>query len=616
MYLKGIRNISFRKKMTLIFTVVCAFSTCVAGILYYKYAEKEIVDNFTANAQSLVSQLENTLDTRLEAVDRRAFAALTNSSFTRPLGDYLNAPDVKKEVVVSGEAANWLKDIRQAEPLVHSLMIYTDKGSWDDYITARNWDFVLEDSSFWPYFQEQDSEAIQWLPAMRDEIFQGGAQVIPYVRRFTTEYYRKQPAYLIIQLDQEVLLEVISGDSKRLGEILITDSEGSYIAGTIYSSEDELEKISRQNEGEEAQRYSRDMEYNGEAYLMCKGRVELNGWQIYILKSKTELLDSVKKLQKLILGLTAAMVAASMLIVAFLSRQMTFSLQRLAVQMNRMRNGEMDARYYYPYKDEVGSLAKTFNYMADEIEKSMKKQEEYIAVLKEERDFVEQVQKQKRKAELRALQAQINPHFLYNTLNTITWMASDKGVDEIRILSNALGRFFRISLSRGAEVIFLRDEIEHVRSYLMIQEIRYAERMHYEIEVPKELLSCTILKLVLQPLVENAIYHGIKEKEETGTIRIRVYMTEEMEKIPKICLEVEDDGKGFEDGKLEKINADLEKGISDSKEGYGIFNVNERLKLYYGAEYGLSYADREEGARAVLTIPMVRPMEENRCIKY
>lgn len=610
MRLNRIRNISFRKKMTLIFTIVCAFSTCAAGILYYQYAEREIVDNFTANAESLVSQLENTLDTRLEAVDRRAFAALTNSSFTQPLGDYLNAPDVKKEMVVAGEAANWLKDIRQAEPLVNSTIIYTEQRCFDDYIKARNWDFRFEESTFWDYFENSDSQAIQWMPTMEDEIFQGGDAVIPYVRRFTPGQDRRSPAYLIIQMDQKVLLEEITGDTKKLGEILITDSEGCYIAGTVDVSEEELMNLLGVSRKQENGTYSKDIEYNGESYLMCRGTVALNDWQIYILKSKTELLDSVRNLLRLILGLTVAMIAGSLLVVAFLSRQLTSSLQRLAVQMNRMRNGEMEARYYYPYKDEVGSLAKTFNYMADEIEKSMKKQEEYIAVLKEERDFVEQVQKQKRKAELRALQAQINPHFLYNTLNTITWLASDKGVDEIRILSNSLGRFFRISLSKGAEVISVWDEIEHVKSYLTIQGIRYSEMMRYEIDIPEEVWQCTILKLVLQPLVENSIYHGVKEKNGMCTIRIWARQIEGAHSEPCIQFIVEDDGIGISEERLESINRGMTEGSTDNREGYGIFNVNERIKLYYGAAYGLFYESREgEWTRAVLTIP-ARTQEE------
>lgn len=353
-----------------------------------------------------------------------------------------------------------------------------------------------------------------------------------------------------------------------------------------------------------------------ELYLMYKGVVSINDWQIYILKSKAELLDSVGRLRMLIIWLSVVMIAICLLIVLFLSRQMTSSLQRLALQMNRMRNGELEARYYYPYKDEIGSLAKSFNYMADQVEQSMKKQEEYIAVLKEERDFVEQAQKQKRKAELQALQAQINPHFLYNTLNTITWLASEQGMNEVRILSNALGKFFRIGLSRGAEVIPVKDELEHVKSYLTIQEIRYAEVMEYTLDVPEELWPCTILKLVLQPLVENSIYHGIKEKNGKGRIVLRAREEQSPDGSPQILFTVEDTGVGMSRDKVESINRALEIGTTEHSDGYGIFNVNERIKLYYGEGYGLHYESCEgEWTRATLTIPKCM-QEKDKCTEY
>lgn len=603
MWLNWLRNISFRRKMTLIFTIVCAFSTGIAGILYYGYAEREIINNFTANASSLVNQMENILDARLEAVDRRAFAALTNSSFTQPLGDYLSRPDTKKEVALRGEAANWLKDIRQAEPFVHSAFLWTDKGLFDDYTMARNWDFRFEDSPFCGYFQDPASDAIQWLPAMKDQVFRGDAAVLPYVRRFTIPGYRQSPSYLIIQLDQKALMEETAG-SGSLGEVVIADMKGNVIAGTTTVNEEALTALSEAKSWPLEEWGSRDMEWNGEDYLVCRGVVDINHWQIYILKSKKELLDSIRRLQWLILGLTAALIFGCMLLVAVLSRQMTGSLKRLAKQMNRVRGGEMDARYYYPYRDEVGSLTKSFNYMADEIEKAMKMQQEYIEILKQERDLMEQMQEQKRKAEFRALQAQINPHFLYNTLNTITWMASDKGVDEIRILSNSLGKFFRISLSRGAEIISVADELEHIKSYLAIQMIRYAQKLNYEICVPESLLSCRILKLVLQPLVENSIYHGIKEKEGMGRILVGAKLCDEGQGREVIRFWVEDNGMGFTAEKLAKINESLQKGDADSGDGYGIFNVNERIRLYYGQEYGLSYESIEgQWTRAVLTVP-------------
>lgn len=195
---KWLRDISFQKKMSLIFTVVCAFSTSVGGILYYQFAQREIVTNYKANAESLAVQLCYTLDARLQAVNRRAFAALTDTSFIQPLNDYMSAPDLKKEVILSGEAMYCLRDISLAEPLVYSTLVYTDKGIWSDFTRYRNWDFDFEKSAFGEIYQDSDAPAIQWLPTMQDEIFKDGDAVIPYVRRFSVGSGTSDYAYLII----------------------------------------------------------------------------------------------------------------------------------------------------------------------------------------------------------------------------------------------------------------------------------------------------------------------------------------------------------------------------------------------------------------------------------
>lgn len=590
MFSSKIRNISFRRKMTLLFAIVTTISVSGSGIAYYGFTQREIVDRFTENAESMVTQMENILNIRLETVDRKAFSALTNSSFIQPLNEYLNEPNLEREAAISSDAANWLKEIGQAEPLIHSVFLCTDQGYFDDYTKVRNWDFDFENSKIGQYFMGPDSQAVCWIPVMKDEIFADGEMVIPFVRRFTMERNWHRPAYLIIQLDERELISELAGNCESTEKILVLDSNENYICGTIYLSAQEI----------------KDAEKNGD-YLLYQRESRINGWKICLLKSRAELLNNVKRLRVLIVLLTCLFAGISWIVVAFLSRQMTFSLQKLSIQMNRMRQGEMEARYYYPYKDEVGNLARTFNYMADEIEKSMKKQEEYIALLQEEKEFTEMVQKQKRKAELRALQAQINPHFLYNTLNTITWMASEIGADEIRILSNSLGKFFRIGLSRGAESITVREEMEHIKSYLRIQEIRYSEIMEYEIELPKELEEYLVLKLVLQPLVENALYHGIKPKGGRNKILITGKKIEAENKTSLLIFEVKDTGVGIPTPDLEKINRGLKDGKKETKEGYGIYNVNERIKLYYGMEYGL-HLESVYGAwtSAVLTIPAKR----------
>jgi two-component system sensor histidine kinase YesM len=208
-----------------------------------------------------------------------------------------------------------------------------------------------------------------------------------------------------------------------------------------------------------------------------------------------------------------------------------------------------------------------------------------------------------KKAELRALQAQINPHFLYNTLDAIIWLAEDKKTDEVIEIVRALSSFFRISLSRGEDWITIGEEIERTRSYLTIQKKRYRDIMDYEIEMDKQVLDNTTLKMILQPLVENALYHGIKNKRNGGTIVVRATQKNQNE----VLLEVVDDGIGFTPEKLAQVQAKL---IDDSGEirlesGFGIDNVNKRIKLYYGKQYGLSITSKYHlGTCVTIVIPV------------
>jgi two-component system sensor histidine kinase YesM len=207
------------------------------------------------------------------------------------------------------------------------------------------------------------------------------------------------------------------------------------------------------------------------------------------------------------------------------------------------------------------------------------------------------------KAEFRALQAQINPHFLYNTLDTIVWMAEARKHEQVIEIVRALSSFFRIALSKGKDWISLRDEVEHTRSYLTIQKMRYRDILDYQIEVDEAVLNSTILKLTLQPLVENALYHGIKNKRNGGTITVRVRAHD----ADHVRLEVEDDGIGFTSARLEQIVAAMldETGEPKLKEaGFGIENVDRRIKLYYGRQYGVTIQSTYQiGTRVALVIP-------------
>lgn len=201
-----------------------------------------------------------------------------------------------------------------------------------------------------------------------------------------------------------------------------------------------------------------------------------------------------------------------------------------------------------------------------------------------------------RKAELALLQAQINPHFLYNTLDTIIWLIEMERYEKAVEMVTSLSGFFRSSLSKGRDIIALREEEQHVRSYLEIQQVRYKDILDYEIDVDPNLANYQIPKLTLQPLVENALYHGIKLKRGKGTILVKGYAKED-----DIYIEVTDTGAGMDEERLREVRRAIQK---EERVGFGLATVHERLQLLFGAEYGLAIESAlGEGTRVVARIP-------------
>lgn len=273
----------------------------------------------------------------------------------------------------------------------------------------------------------------------------------------------------------------------------------------------------------------------------------------------------------------------------FFTRSIVSPIRKLRMLMKRTQEGDLNVYFNNKYDDEIGELGTSFNTMIKEIKNLV--------------NLVQIEEKSKRKAEISVLQAQIKPHFLYNTLDTIHWMAKEhKATDIVEIISS-LTNLLRIGLNSGNESIKLKDEIKHVESYLMIQKVRYEDKLNYKIEVDDDILDYTVIKLILQPLVENAIYHGIKEKRGKGDITIFGKIEDN-----KIHLKVMDNGIGINKERLQEINGLLRKSsLASNKIGYGIFNVNERIRLNYGEEFGLVYSSQyNEGTTVDIWHPLLK----------
>ncbi len=228
--------------------------------------------------------------------------------------------------------------------------------------------------------------------------------------------------------------------------------------------------------------------------------------------------------------------------------------------------------------------------------------ESMVGHLKRQIDKNSEQEKQRRRTELALLQAQINPHFLYNTLDAIIWLIESGDMTESVTMVSSLSNYFRFSLSRGKNVITLEEEEQHIRSYLEIQQVRYRDLMEYEIDIQDQLKYFILPKLTLQPLVENALYHGIKNRRRKGFIRVTGRAQND-----KMILEVEDDGPGMTEGRLAEVRAYLADG---GHEGFGLRTVHQRIQILFGAEYGLTVESTADvGTKIIVTIPMLTAEE-------
>ncbi|HUX20098.1 MAG TPA: sensor histidine kinase [Spirochaetia bacterium] len=264
-------------------------------------------------------------------------------------------------------------------------------------------------------------------------------------------------------------------------------------------------------------------------------------------------------------------------VVLFLSVLISFRISKpikmLTSSMREVESGNFDIQVQIAATDEIGNLARTFNIMIAKIKELM------LQNVKEH--------DAKRRAELQALQAQINPHFLYNTLDSVVWMAEEQQHDGVVRMVSSLSKLLRHTISKGEEMITVLEEIEHIHNYLIIQKMRYRDKLDYIIEVDRSIYSHRVMKILLQPLVENSIYHGIKNKKGRGTVKVVG------KKIGgNILLQVIDDGVGFDAQEMERIinTSEEEAGEGDlDSTGVGVRNVNDRIKLYYGDGYGLNF---------------------------
>ena len=324
-------------------------------------------------------------------------------------------------------------------------------------------------------------------------------------------------------------------------------------------------------------------------FLITYCNIDNAGWTLINIVPIEELLKEIAVIKQVtLIGILVSFIICIMVALIFTIKVLS-PIKQVRKLMGKLEKEDFNVSMDLNGNDEIALLGRSFNKMSGRLRELIRE--------------VYQGQLKQKEAELIAIQAQINPHFLYNTLDTIYWMARIEKAFETSSLVGALSKLFRLSLNKGNKFTTVKNEVEHLKNYIIIQQKRYEDMIDFSFHVPDEVLDCKVIKLVLQPLVENAIYHGIEKKGEAGKIDISI-----AKKNDRLLYTITDDGNGVDE---KEINGLLKK-VGNNNRGFGIKNVNDRIKLCFGEDYGLRFhSSRDMGTRVIVTQPYIKENDKN-----
>lgn len=572
----GIRSIIF-----LYFTITAAAASIFIGLSLYTRMSGQVSETVMEENQILIDQVnrsvENYLKTVMKLSDSLYYSIIKNAD--------LSDPSV-------GERFNLLYENNMDQ--TDSIALFSADGELLESVPAlrvrNNLDVTRE--AWFSYTLDRTENQHFFLPQVQ-QIFESSSDqyhwVIPMTRVVEiTKGTDTVQGILLIHLNYTGLKLLLDGVTLgNEGYIYLIDGNGEI----IYHPRAQLIDSGLEHENNRAVSEYRDGIYQetfqGEERVITVKSVGYTGWKLIgVAPRQTVSLNSLKT-QLLVVFVAAFILFLMSLVNSYISSRITTPIRKLELSVNEIEKGNLNAKVDAEGSYEIRHLGQSVQNMAKQIQVLMA-------------DIVSEHEK-KRKQEFDTLQSQINPHFLYNTLDIIVWMIENEKPDQAVKAVTALARFFRISLSRGKSIITVKDELEHVRNYLMIQHMRFKNRFSYTIEAEDEVLELASLKLMLQPLVENAIYHGMEFMDGDGEIFISAWKEGE-----DLYLKVSDNGLGMTEEQVARLFSDTPHTGSSRGSGIGVKNVNERIRLYFGSEYGLSIeSEPDEGTVVTIHLPAV-----------
>lgn len=528
----------------------------VGGIVLVSQLQKQNINS----AKQLTQQISSSIDVHIQAYEQ-----LVNYIGYRITGGGLLDPSQRTQGAIH-RGAGMCEDISQAHPEVAGVLVVGP----DDFSVSTGMSRISRD----PYTQESWYKAAveaDGEPILISSVV--GRNIVTMETYSTDQVFSIAQALknsdgsiigvVLVDIRHDIIMSSI--EEARIGHngfVFIMDANHDVVYTPVNDVVYRIDPawLSDLQEGS----FVGDVQ--GEGYQVCYTSSPVTGWKTVAVYSVKEMTRGLTVLVGLLVFAVSVTCWVVLRVAVRTANSVTQPIAKLRYLMQKAENGNLNVRFKALYADEIGDLGRSFNHMIERIDGLMHR--------------VYEEQQYKREAELKILQEQIKPHFLYNTLDTISWMARDYDAEDIVRLVDALTNMFRVGLSKGNEIITVASEMQHVSNYLYIQKIRYQDKLNYHIDTPDDIKDYMVPKLILQPLVENAIYHGIKRKRGGGTIHIKGRIEQ-----GKLQFIVQDDGAGITSEQLAQLRQRLaESQEYGSQKSFGLPYIVQRLRLHYGSE--------------------------------
>lgn len=570
-----INDIRLQNKLVIIYVVTGLIPLIVLFVFAYCQMRNILMDRDLKSIKGTIEQSVTTVDGQIEVYDNLSNYITFNDTLSGVLSyDYKSTYEMYNQIVTTFDPM--LSSLKYFHNDINRVTIYVDKAIKHDTTIAP-----IEEIKDRPFYNSAaESTKIQWFV---DE----DSRTLVSARKMSTLDQLGILGIMYIDVDYDSMMSSFTGGLEQNCGMVVLDADGKVICSSdTFENNNTRYRLNSKKllsliDGAE---WDNDTCGNTEGYSVVKKESPVTGWTVYVYEPRKLVLRSANSMITMIVVAFVVAVAGAAAASIFTTGFITRRINKLKNSMAKVENGDFDAVINTQDKDEIGDLIHSFNSMTTQI-----------------KNLITQVYEgriSQKESEMRALRAQINPHFLYNSLSLINWKAIEYEQEDISEITLALSNYYRTSLNKGKNILSFEQELSNMQSYLKIQQIMHDNSFDVVINVSEEVMPCESLNLILQPLVENAIDHGIDlltDRKGVITVEARMQTDEEGKKL--VCVTVSDNGVGMDEETAQNF-------LTVQSKGYGARNVNDRIRLYYGESYHLEVKSiPDEGTTITIKFP-------------